>query len=148
VIDGLYDDFGDAMATLAGGVCVITTLDHAGNPFGFTATAVTSISLGPPLLVVCVAKNTRLHEPFAVCDFLTVNVLAAEQRELAARFSAPVADQFTDAGFEPGLRRTPRHPAALACLECWRTETVGARDRSVLLAEVVLARTQPRTPLM
>lgn len=144
----MFEDFKEAMAALAGGVCVITTVSPEGSPVGFTATAVTSVSLTPPLLLVCVAKNARSHALFAGCQHLTVNVLAAEQQELATRFAAPVADRFAGAGFEPGLDHTPRHPAALACVECRRTETIDAGDHSVLLAEVVSVRARPGAPLV
>ncbi|WP_158895091.1 flavin reductase family protein [Amycolatopsis anabasis] len=140
--------FTEAMASLAGGVCVVTCVDEAGTPRGFAATSVTSVSLDPPLVLVCLAKTSRSHPVFSRCEWLAVNVLTAEQQELAVRFSTPVADRFAGAGFGPGRGGAPVHPDALANVECRRIETVDAGDHSVLLAEVAAVRTRTGEPLV
>lgn len=144
----LVDDFKEAMAALASGVCVVTTIDGDDAPRGFAATSVTSVSMRPPLLLVCQAKTSRSYGIFSTCKHLTVNVLAAGQQELAARFSSTCADRFADTGFVLGPSGTPHHPAALASVECVRQRTVDAGDHSVLLAEVLSVRTRPGEPLV
>ncbi|MFE0027602.1 flavin reductase family protein [Amycolatopsis sp. NPDC059021] len=144
----LLDEFKDAMATLAGGVCVVTALDADGTPRGYAATSVTSVSMRPPLLLVCQAKSSSSYEVFARCSRFGVNVLAAEQVELAALFATPGADRFGGTGFEPGEHGTLLHPGALAGIECRRRDTVDAGDHGLLLGEVCAARTCPGDPLV
>ncbi|SDW60145.1 NADH-FMN oxidoreductase RutF, flavin reductase (DIM6/NTAB) family [Amycolatopsis xylanica] len=142
------EEFKEAMAALAGGVCVVTAVDSEGAPRGFAATSVTSVSMRPPMLLVCQSKSSGSYPVFANCEHLTVNVLAADQHELAGLFSTPGADRFTGTGFVPGPEGTPVHPDALASVECRLRETVDAGDHSVLMAEVLSVRTCPGEPLI
>ncbi|MET9264298.1 flavin reductase family protein [Amycolatopsis sp. NPDC004079] len=144
----LLDEFKDAMSALAGGVCVVTALDDDGTPRGYAATSVTSVSMRPPLLLVCQAKTSSSYDVFSRCSRFGVNVLAAEQTELAALFATPGADRFGDTGFEPGEEGTLLHPDALAAIECRRRETVDAGDHGLLLGEVRAATTRPGDPLV
>ncbi|MET8852834.1 flavin reductase family protein [Amycolatopsis sp. NPDC004625] len=144
----LLDEFKDAMAALAGGVCVVTALDDDGNPRGYAATSVTSVSMRPPLLLVCQAKTSSSYRLFSRCTHFGVNVLTAEQAELAALFATPGADRFGGTGFETGEHGTLLHPDALASVECRRRETVDAGDHGLLLGEVCAAHTRPGDPLV
>lgn len=142
------ETFKEAMSALAGGVCVVTTVDDQGTPHGFAATSVTSVSLDPPLILICQARTSRSHRVFAACESLAVNMLTADQRHLAERFAGRVADRFADAGFVTGDTGVPTCPAALATVECRLVETIDAGDHSILLGEVRSVRARPGTPLI
>lgn len=145
----LMADFKDAMAALAAGVCLVTTSDERCRPVGFAASSVTSVSLGPPMLLVCQAKTSGSYPVFTECGTFAVNVLGAQQRELADRFATPGAARFTDTGFvqreEPGA---PVHPEALARLLCRRTRTIDAGDHAIILGEVCEAEVTAGDPLV
>ncbi|ASU80393.1 flavin reductase [Actinopolyspora erythraea] len=144
----LVTEFKEAMASLAAGVCVVTTLDQHAEPVGFAASSVSSVSVEPLLLLVCQAKSARSHGVFATCENFAVSVLAAEQRELAERFAKPVADRFSGSGFVTGDHGAPTHPDALARLQCRRVETVDAGDHSILLGRPVEIGTTRGDPLV
>ena len=75
--------FRDAMARLGGGVCVLTTLDLVGRDCGLTMTAVSSLSLEPPLIVAAVRHGSFIHDALSVADGWAVTVLADDQLDLA-----------------------------------------------------------------
>ncbi|KOV62013.1 flavin reductase family protein [Streptomyces sp. MMG1121] len=146
--DDLEAHFKDAMAALAGGVCVVTTTGPDGVPYGFAATSVTSVSLDPPMMLVCQAKSSRSYELFAGAGPVAVNMLAARQRPVAERFAAPVDDKFAGTGFECADGLAPVLPGALAAVQCRRVRTIDAGDHSVLLLDVRAVRTAPGEPLI
>ncbi|WP_316527819.1 flavin reductase family protein [Kitasatospora brasiliensis] len=146
--DELEPLFKDAMAALAGGVCVVTTTGPDGTPYGFAATSVTSVSLDPPMMLVCQAKSSRSYELFAGAGPVAINVLAAGQRSVAERFATPKIDKFAGTGFEYTDGLAPELPGALAAVQCRRARTIDAGDHSVLLLDVVAVRTAAGEPLV
>ena len=79
--------FKAAMASFAAGVTIITTIDADGTPQAVTATAFSSVSLSPPLCLVCIDKRTRTHGPLLLKGCFAVNILRAEQAWLSSRFA-------------------------------------------------------------
>src|SRR5687767_7745222 len=92
--DFALEDFRAAMGSFAAGVTVITTLDANGAPQAVTATAFSSVSLSPPLCLVCIAKRTRTYQPLLLKGSFAVNILRAEQEWLSARFASSALDRF------------------------------------------------------
>jgi flavin reductase len=82
-------DFRKAMRTLTSAVCVVSAT-HAGRRFGMTATSVTSLSAEPPSILVCINRAASLHEPVSQSQRLCVNILRADQIELAQAFSSKI----------------------------------------------------------
>lgn len=82
------DAFRNGMALLGGAVCVITTDGEAGK-FGFTATAVTSVTAEPPTLLVCMNRNSYANEHFKTNAVLCVNVLSGNHQQLSGDFANP-----------------------------------------------------------
>lgn len=80
-----------AMRRLTSAVCVISTA-HDGQKFGMTATSVTSVSLAPPSLLVCINRRARLHDPLIRRGAFFVNILHADDTEIAEAFSGARAD--------------------------------------------------------
>ncbi|MGH9250752.1 MAG: flavin reductase family protein, partial [Acidimicrobiales bacterium] len=81
------DEFRDAMARLAGGVGVLTMTDPVGRDCGITVTAVSSVSLEPPLVLVCVRRGGFVHDALFVADGWALTLLADDQTGLA-RYAA------------------------------------------------------------
>lgn len=136
--------FRDVIGHFASGVTVITT-EHDGKPFGTTASAVTSLSLEPPMLVICMNRSSSTGQAVAAAGGFAVNILGEDQSDLAMRFAGK-GDKF--AGVE--IRRDHAYPLladALAGLVCEVTEQVSAGTHYVFLAEVHHATAQAGAPL-
>src|SRR5271170_4893953 len=80
-------EFRQAMGHFATGVTVVTSIDADGEPVGTTASAVTSLSLDPPLILVCFDRSSRTLESLVGHGAFAVNVLGARQQHLSANFA-------------------------------------------------------------
>ncbi len=100
--------FRQALGTFATGVTVVTAIDEQGSPRGFTANSFTSVSLNPPLILVCIASGSAGHAVFTNSDTFCVNVLAEDQRTTAPRMiqgKSILSQQFNSAHVIPYHRR-------------------------------------------
>lgn len=147
-------EFRNAMARLAGGVAVVTTLDPVGRDCGLTVTAVSSVSLDPPLVLVCVKKDGFIHDALYVADGWSLNFLAADQLDLA-HYAARHRYPGDRDDFSPWASRRARHhelviTGGVAAVECEPYEFVDAGDHSIAIGRVVaIARDlSGRTPLV
>ena len=91
------DSFRAALGSFATSVNVITTTDDQGRPCGMTATAFSSVSTDPLLILVCVNRSTRTYEYMAASRSFAVNILGSQAREISEYCSRPGADK----GLEP-----------------------------------------------
>jgi len=91
------------MGHFATGVTVVTTHDGNGRPYGFTANAVCSLSLVPPLVLVCVDKRAESHPAVARSRVFVVNILADEQEELSRRFAVSGGEKFAGLNWWTGV---------------------------------------------
>jgi 3-hydroxy-9,10-secoandrosta-1,3,5(10)-triene-9,17-dione monooxygenase reductase component len=99
------------------GVAVITTtLDE--KPYGFAANAFTSLSLDPPLVLVCAARSSGTRPALVASGAFTVNLLAADQEDVCMAFARRSDDKFAGVTWEPGEGGAPRIHGALAHLDC------------------------------
>ena len=91
MIDQMFDEaaYRRTLGSFLTGVTVITTLDDRGNPRGFTANSFTSVSMNPPLILVCIAKGAQCCPVFTAANGYAVNILAEDQRNTAAVFASP-----------------------------------------------------------
>ncbi|MFD5395005.1 flavin reductase family protein [Streptomyces sp. NPDC127097] len=129
--------FKDAMARFPTGVAVVTACDETGAPHGLTVNSLCSVSLDPPLLLICVAKSARCHPVFERSAEFAVSLLRGHHTELARRFATSTAEKFAGGGFT----RTPRGGVvvedALATLDCLVEERYDAGDHVILVGKVV-----------
>jgi flavin reductase (DIM6/NTAB) family NADH-FMN oxidoreductase RutF len=133
-------EFRTAMGCFATGVTIIT-LDLEGEVHGMTANAFASVSLDPPLLLVCVDHSARTHAHLHAKKRFGVNILAADQRVISEYYARPVhvhghAEEEAGARFERTEKGTPILHAALAYLECRLQSTQEAGDHTIFIAEV------------
>lgn len=121
----------------ATGVTIVTTLAPDGSPRGFTANSFTSVSLDPPLVLVCIDRRAQSYAAFTEGSGFAVNILAQDQRDLSQRFASKTKDKFAGVAWSRGTHGLPILDGALAWLECrhWRRVTAG--DHVVLIGEVV-----------
>jgi flavin reductase (DIM6/NTAB) family NADH-FMN oxidoreductase RutF len=141
--------FKAAMASFAAGVTVVTTLDTEGRPHAMTATAFSSVSLDPPLCLVCIDRRSRAHVPLLTQGCFAVSILNADQEAISARFAAPIADRFAGVAWKPGaLTRCPIVLGALASMECHLVEVHAGGDHDILLGRVDSAQVREGRPLV
>jgi flavin reductase (DIM6/NTAB) family NADH-FMN oxidoreductase RutF len=136
------------MGLFATGVTVITTRDRHGNCYGLTANAVTSLSLVPPLLLVCIDRKAETYPHFLDSKEFVVNILAEDQDELSTRFAKSGGDKFVGVGCHPGHRGVPVLDGAIAHVECRIVETHEGGDHVIHIGEVEHADVRGGRPLL
>jgi len=131
------DAFRQIMAALAAGVSVVTAVDAAGEPRGLTTTAVTGVSADPPLLLVCVAHDSRTLPAIRHSRRFAVNLMHAAAGETALRFASKAEDKFEGRAWRLGRHGSPLlHEDALAWAECRVEQEIEAGDHVVLIGSV------------
>jgi flavin reductase (DIM6/NTAB) family NADH-FMN oxidoreductase RutF len=129
-------EFRTALRCFAAGVTVVTTRDREGRPSGLTASAFTSVSLDPPLVLVCVDHTATAHPDFRTRGWFAVNVLRREQEALSRRFAASGGDKFHGVACHDGQAGMPLLDDALATLECRIVEAHEAGDHTIFIGQV------------
>jgi flavin reductase (DIM6/NTAB) family NADH-FMN oxidoreductase RutF len=141
-------EFRRVLGHFAAGVTVITTIGDDGTPYGLTATAFSSVSLDPPLVLVCVDKKSESHPHFHTAGVFAVNFLAADHEDLSRRFAVTGGDKFSDLVFRKGGTGTPLLVDALGYLECRTVEVFEGGDHTIFLAQVEDADARDGEPLL
>ena len=129
----------DALGCFATGVTVVTCLDPSGNPVGLTANSFTALSLDPPLLLVCVARNASSAEALTRASHFAVNVLQTGQQPASITFSSRVEDRFGQTPWTAGEHGAPVLMDSLSVFECRRHAVHEGGDHHILVGEVVKA---------
>jgi flavin reductase (DIM6/NTAB) family NADH-FMN oxidoreductase RutF len=138
--------FRHAIGLLPTGVTVVTARLGA-DVIGMTASAVTSLSLDPPMLLVCVGHAAEIHEAIVGAPIFGVAMLAVGQEEVAERFATRGRQRFAPDEGHPGPAGLPLIDGALAHLECRRAEVFRGGDHSIVTGVVEWAQTRDGAPL-
>jgi len=136
--------FRAAMAGVAAAVAVVTVIDR-GRPRGCTISSLTSLSLDPPLLLFCLAKDSGTHTAFDAATRFSVSVLGAEQADVAHRFAGPVSGRDADWCWLDGL---PVVPGSLVWIACSVHDRMVGGDHTILVGRVGRARARDGAPLV
>ncbi len=136
------------MGHFATGVTVITTLNRAGELHGLTANAFTSVSLVPPLLLICVDKKADSYPSFEESKVFTVNILKDDQEALSRRFAVSGGNKFEGVGHRIGANGAPILEGVIAWIECKLTAAYDGGDHTIYLGEIQEAETREGKPLM
>ncbi|MCF3638924.1 flavin reductase [Rhizobium sp. TRM95111] len=137
----------DAFGAFLTGVTVVTTIDDAGAPLGFTANSFTSVSLDPPLLLVCLAKTSRNYTTLTAAKGFGVNILSESQKDVSTTFARPVEDRFASVDWRRGPFGAPVFADVAAWFDCAMHEVVDAGDHVILLGRVEGFQNSGRTGL-
>lgn len=119
------------------GVTVITAMSSDGTPVGFTANSFTSVSLEPPLLLVCPAKSLSSFEVFANCDSFVVNILSEDQQAISNIFAGSKEDRFSQIEWHKDEQGNPVIDGALTHFSCKTDRNLDAGDHHLLVGEVL-----------
>jgi flavin reductase (DIM6/NTAB) family NADH-FMN oxidoreductase RutF len=137
--------FKQSMRLLAGGVCIAATAAD-GERLGLTVTAVCSLTLEPPTVIVCINRDAGAHNAMRQTRRISVNFLASQHVELAELFSSASfkgAGRFDPAKWTDMASGTPALLGALAVLDCAIIEEMAIGQHSVFFCEVKAARLDP-----
>jgi len=136
-----------AMSHFASGVTVVTT-EQEGTPYGMTVAAFSSLSLHPPLVLVCIEKSVRTHEAIAAAGKFGVSILSGTQADVSNRFASRGEDKFSGTATHRGTTGVPLIDGAITTLECTVREQLPGGDHSVFVGEVVAIETAEGVPLV
>ncbi len=140
-------DFRKALGGFPTGVTVVSTTDEDGTPRGFTANSFTSVSLDPPLILVCIAKTASSCPVFSEAGHFAVNVLTSDQTDVSSLFASKRTDRFSTAAWHRGESGVPLLEGTAAWFECRRERLVEAGDHVILVGEVLRFGQTASTPL-
>lgn len=142
-------DFKSALARFASGVTVVITRNGSGAFVGFTASAFSSVSLEPPLVLVCLQKDADSYAAFMNTDAFTVSILAAGQAGLAKRFATKSIDKLDGVSTVPAPDSgIPCIEGASAWLDCRMHSRADGGDHTILIGEVLAAGAADAQPLL
>lgn len=128
--------FRRTLGRFATGVTIITVRAEDGTPMGLTANSFTSVSLDPPLVLVCISKSIASYKAFRVDGTYAVHILAEDQQELSTLFATRGADRFGHLQWREGLGGAPVLPDYLALLECRIVQSYDGGDHTIFMAQV------------
>jgi len=134
----------DALGCFATGVTLITARAADGTPVGLTANSFTSLSLDPPLLLVCIARSSSSIAAFEDATQFAVSVLQIGQQLASTRFAKRDERRFLDGEWEDGENGVPLLKGALVNFECARHAAHDGGDHIILVGRVTRARFEPR----
>ena len=141
-------EFRDALGCFASGVTVVTTRDGEGNLHGMTVSAFSSVSMEPPLILVCIDKATASHYAFEEAGKFAVNILEENQKEISSHFATPLPDKFADIDFTQNGEDIPLLSDALVNLECSLRNTFDGGDHTIFIGEIENAVIRDGKPLV
>jgi flavin reductase (DIM6/NTAB) family NADH-FMN oxidoreductase RutF len=136
------------MGHFATGVTIVTTRDSAGSPFGLTVNSFTSLSLNPPLVVVCIDKAAQCYSCFEESKVFAVNVLSEDQEELSSRFATKGIEKFGEIKWHRGENNVPLLDGSIGTIECKIVNSYEGGDHTIYLGEIVSANATEDRPLL
>ncbi len=140
--------FRAVLGRFSSGVTVVTLVDPAGGDRGMTVSAFCSVSLEPPLILICVDHAASVYESMSSVNDFTVNILSEGQEALARRFAGPDPDRFDGIGFSRGGNGIAILNDVLGYLQCKVVTRHSTGDHDIIIGEVEEAMAEDGRPLM
>ncbi len=129
-------EFRAALGMFATGVTIVSARTADGDLVGLTANSFNSVSLDPPLVAWSLSQRSLSLRAFRRGSHYAINVLAAEQRDLALRFAAPVGDRWAGVAWRPGVAGAPLIEGAVAHFECFNRGRHDEGDHLLFIGQV------------
>jgi len=142
------DEFRHACGRFATGVVVAAVIDPKGTPHGLTVSSFTSVSLHPPLVLICLGHAVTNIEEFRQASHFGLSILREEDRHTSQRFAQKGHDRFDGVDWHRGETGVPLLTHALATLECAAHQRFTSGDHDILVGEVVRAHAKDHAPLV
>jgi flavin reductase (DIM6/NTAB) family NADH-FMN oxidoreductase RutF len=142
------NEFRRACSRFATGVTVATVLDSAGTPHGLTVSSFTSVSLDPPLILICIGHAVTCIDAFRAATHFGINVLSCDQQAVSERFAKKGHDRFDGTPWRRGETGSPLLPEALARIECETHQRFASGDHDIFVGRMVAAEVEEGEPLL
>jgi len=142
------DEFRSILGRFPSGVTVVTTKAADGSDQGMTVSAFCSLSLQPPLVLVCIEKTASVHNALTSSPGFIVNILSEEQEQIARRFSIVDIDRFEGVGFSRSRNGIVVLDDVLGVIECNRFSLHDGGDHTIIVSEVEAGRAETGAPLL
>lgn len=142
------DEFRAALSRFPSGVTVVTTKDKSGRLHGITVSAFCSVSLVPPMILICIDKFAGSHAAILEAGAFVVHVLAEDHTEHSNLFASSSEEKFTDAVYRKGINEIPVLENALVALECRLADAHEGGDHTIFVGEIERADIKDGKPLV
>jgi flavin reductase (DIM6/NTAB) family NADH-FMN oxidoreductase RutF len=141
-------EFRRACGRFATGVTIATVLDSTGIPHGLTVSSFTSVSLEPPLILICLGHEVSVIDHFRKTTYFGINILNETQQALSERFAQKGHDRFDGLKWNRGVTGVPLLPSCLAQIECAVYRRIEMGDHDIFVGEMVHERVHEGNPLI
>jgi len=142
------DEFRHACGRFATGVAIATVIDENGAAHGLTVSSFTSVSLSPPLVLICLGHEITMIEAFRRASHFGINILREQDRAVSTRFATKGLDRFDGVRWRRGESGAPLIDCALATMECETHQRITSGDHDILVGRVVATRVDDGAPLL
>ena len=142
------EEFRRACGRFATGITIASVVDAKGVPHGLTVSSFTSVSLDPPLILICLGHAVSAIHHFRAASHFGINILAEGQRALSAHFARKGHDRFEGVAWQAGPTGVPLLAGVLAAIECSVYRIVPMGDHDILVGEVVHTQVHEGEPLL
>ena len=142
------DTFRSVLGRFASGVTIVTARDDAGVDHGMTVSAFCSLSLDPPLVLLCVDHAASMYELLLTHPRFGISILSSNQEAYSRRFADPDSDRFDGIAYSRGESGVVLLEESLAHLECRVTQHYEGGDHTIFIAEVEHAEPRDGRPLL
>jgi flavin reductase (DIM6/NTAB) family NADH-FMN oxidoreductase RutF len=142
------EEFRAALGRFASSVTVVTSKGADGEVRGITVSAFSSLSLNPPLILVCIDNRSSLIEHLKEGQAFAVNILGEDQEFHSRRFASKEANRFEGIGYKEGITNAPMLDNALAVLECKVVNNYAGGDHTIVVGEVEATAINDQKPLL
>jgi flavin reductase (DIM6/NTAB) family NADH-FMN oxidoreductase RutF len=142
------DQFRTACAQFATGITIATVMAPDGIPHGLTVSSFTSVSIDPPLILLCISYGCAPVHHFNQNSYFGINVLSDEQRNLSVIFSVKPEGRFDGVSWHTGAYGAPLIQGCLAHFECLTDRLIDAGDHRIVVGQVLRVESNPGQPLL
>jgi flavin reductase (DIM6/NTAB) family NADH-FMN oxidoreductase RutF len=142
------DAFRAALGRFGCGITIVTARDHHGRDHGMTVSAFCSVSLEPPLVLVCIGHDATMHGLMSKVEHIGISILSTAQEALSRRFADPETDRFDGVGYVRGEHGVALLDDALVHFECNVTARHEAGDHTIIICAVERATPFEGRPLL
>ena len=139
--------FRQAMGYFASGVTIVTTT-HEEKNYGMTVSSFSSLSLRPPLVLVCIDKRVSTHDVIPLAGGFVINILEESQEHLSRKFASPEGDKYNGVAWRRGVLGLPILEGVLSSVECRLYDTLPGGDHTIFVGEVVESTIGEGAPLL
>jgi flavin reductase (DIM6/NTAB) family NADH-FMN oxidoreductase RutF len=141
-------EFTRACSRFATGIVIASVCDAQGVAHGLTANSLTSVSLTPPLILICIGHSASVLEAFRSAGHFGISVLAEDQRELSDRFARKGHDRFDGTAWQPGHTGVPLVAGGLGTMECSVYQRQVCGDHDIVVGQVLHTSVRDGKPLI